>query len=178
MHGTLRGESAALSFLPLLVPEIDRSTGKLDGDLTLSGTLGAPQFIGTFRVRDGRFDFYRTNFSLTKVELGGNFIGDELTFVGRGETSKGPVELDGRFNWPDGVMTGAMHLKGENLLVADTPEYKVIASPNLTLRAGSEGYDVEGEILVPTAKISPKDLSTSVSTSPDERVVNIEVEDE
>ena len=178
LHGTLRGESAALSFLPLLVPEIDRSTGKLDGDLTLSGTLGAPQFIGTFRVRDGRFDFYRTNFSLTKVELGGNFIGDELTFVGRGETSKGPVELDGRFNWPDGVMTGAMHLKGENLLVADTPEYKVIASPNLTLRAGSEGYDVEGEILVPTAKISPKDLSTSVSTSPDERVVNIEVEDE
>ena len=177
LRGTLRGQSATLRFLPLLVPEIDRSTGRLDGDLTLGGTLGDPQFIGTFRVQDGRFEFYRTNFTLDKVEVGGNFIGDELTFVGRGETSKGPVQIDGRFNWPDDVMTGAMNLKGENLLVADTPEYKVIASPNLTLRAGGEGYDVEGEILVPTAKISPKDLSTSVSTSPDERVIDLEVED-
>jgi translocation and assembly module TamB len=178
LQGNLHGESAALKLLPVLVPEIDRSSGKLDGDVLVSGTLGEPLLTGSFRIRDGRFDFYRTNFTLAKVDLDGNFVGDELTFVGRGQTPKGPLEIDGRFNWPEGVMTGAMHMKGENLLVADTPEYKVTASPNLTLRAGSEGYDVEGEILVPTAKISPKDLSTSVSTSLDEKVVDIEVEAE
>jgi translocation and assembly module TamB len=177
LRGNLHGESAALKFLPVLIPEIDRSSGKLDGDVLLGGTLGEPLFTGSFRIREGRFDFYRTNFTLAKVELDGNFIGDELTFVGRGETARGPVQLDGRFNWPQNVMTGAMHLKGENLLVADTPEYRVVASPNLTLRAGGEGYDVEGEVLVPTARISPKDLSTSVSTSMDEKVINIEVED-
>ncbi len=177
LRGTLHGESAALTSLPLLVPEIDRSSGTLDGDVTIGGTLGEPRFNGGFRVRDGRFELYRTNFVLAKVQLDGNFIGDELTFDGRGETAKGPVSLDGRFNWPDGVMTGTMRLKGENLLVADTPEYRVFASPNLTLRAGSDGYDVEGEVVIPTAKISPKDLSTSVGTSPDERVVDIEVED-
>jgi translocation and assembly module TamB len=53
----------------------------------------------------------------------------------------------------------------------------VIASPNLTLHAGADGYDVEGEVVIPIAKISPKDLTTSVSTSPDERVVDIEVAD-
>jgi len=177
LRGTLRGESAALTSLPLIVPEIDRSSGQLDGDVTIGGTLGEPRFNGGFHIRDGRFEFYRTNFVLTKVNLDGNFIGDELTFDGRGETAKGPVTLDGRFHWPDGVMTGAMHLKGENLLVSDTPEFRVIASPNLTLRAGTDGYDVEGEVVIPTAKISPKDLSTSVSTSPDEKVVDIGVED-
>jgi len=177
LRGNLHGESAALTSLPVLIPEIDRSSGKLDADLTISGTLGEPRFNGAFRIRDGRFEFYRTNFTLSKVDLDGNFIGDELTFVGRGETAKGPVTLDGRFNWPEGVMTGSMHLKGENLLVADTPEYRVIASPDLVFRAGGAGYDVEGDIVVPTAKISPKDLSTSVSTSPDEKVIDVEVED-
>jgi translocation and assembly module TamB len=177
LQGNLHGESAALTSLPVLVPEIDRSSGALDADLTLGGTLGEPRFNGAFRIRDGRFEFYRTNFTLSKVDLDGNFIGDELTFAGRGETSKGPVTLDGRFNWPEGVMTGAMHLKGENLLVADTPEYRVIASPDLAVRAGSEGYDVEGDIVVPAAKISPKDLSTSVSTSADEKVIDVEVQD-
>jgi translocation and assembly module TamB len=53
-----------------------------------------------------------------------------------------------------------------------------MASPNLVLRAGTEGYDVEGEIVVPSAKISPKDLSTSVSTSADEKVIDVEIEDQ
>jgi translocation and assembly module TamB len=177
LHGNLQGESAVLTALPLLVPEIDRSAGTLDAQVKIGGTLGEPEFNGDFHVRDGRFELYRTNLVLSKVDLDGRFIGDELTFDGRGEAAKGRITLDGRFTWPEGVMTGAMHLKGDRLLVADTPEYRVIASPNLTLRAGTEGYDIEGEIVVPTAKISPKDLTTSVSTSADERVIGLEVED-
>jgi translocation and assembly module TamB len=177
LRGHLQGESAVLTALPLLVPEIDRSAGQLDAQVKIGGTLGAPEFDGDFHIRDGRFELYRTNLVLSKVELDGRFVGDELNFDGRGEAAKGKIALDGRFTWPGGVMTGAMHLKGDQLLVADTPEYRVIASPNLTLRAGTDGYDVEGEIVVPTAKISPKDLSTSVSTSADERVIGIEVED-
>jgi len=177
LHGSLRGESAALSAMSLLVPELDRSSGSLDGQVTLAGTLGEPRFNGEFRIRDGLFALYRTNFVLSKVEADGKFVGDQLSFEARGETAKGKVTLDGRFGWPEGVMTGTMHLKGDHLLVADTPEYRISASPNLTLLAGAGGYEIEGEIQIPQAKISPKDLSTSVSTSADERVIGIEVED-
>ena len=176
LRGEFRAESAVLTALPVFVPEIDRSEGQVDAQVNLGGRLGAPEFDGEFHLRDGRFDLYRTNLVLSGVTLDGHFIGDELEFQGRAGTNKGPITLDGRFRWPEGVMTGRMQLKGDELLVADTPEYRIVASPDVTVNAGAEGFDVTGEVLIPTARIAPKDLSTSVSTSADERVVGLEEE--
>ena len=173
--GTLRAESQALTGLPVLVPEIDRSGGRFEAALTVGGTLGEPRFDGEFHVRDGRFDMYRTNLSLTGATLDGRFVGDELVFQGRGTAREGELALDGRFSWPEGVMTGALRLRGENLTMADTPEYRIVASPDLTLQAGANGFDVTGEVRVPVARISPRDLGTTVTTSPDERIVGMEV---
>jgi len=171
LTGEIRAESAVLTALPLVVPEIDHSDGKLEAAVRLGGRLGDPSVDGDFHVRDGRFDLYRTNLSLTAANLDGRFAGDSLTFEGRATTRKGPVAVEGRFSWPDGVMTGSMRLTGEALLIADTPEYRVQASPDLTIAAGGDGYSVTGQVLIPWARISPKDLSTSVGTSTDERIV-------
>ena len=71
-------------------------------------------------------------------------------------------------------MTGAMCLRGDELLVADTPDFRVLASPDIALRAGLNGYEVDGEVKIPSARISPRELTTSVSTSPDERIVGLD----
>ena len=176
--GKLHGGSEALTALPLFVPEIDRSAGRLDAEVKMNGTLGEPLFNGEFEVTDGRFEFYRTNFILADAQLSGRFEGDELSFQGRGTTSGGSVTLDGRFRWPEGVMNGSMRLKGDRLLVADTPEYRIVASPDLTVTAGTNGYLVTGQVQIPTALIAPKDLTTSVSTSRDERIVGIDTDDD
>jgi translocation and assembly module TamB len=144
----------------------------------MGGTLGEPRFNGEFEISDGRFEFYRTNFILADAHLAGRFEGDELGFQGRGTTSGGSVTLDGRFRWPEGVMNGSMRLQGDRLLVADTPEYRVVASPDLTVTANTNGYLVTGKVQIPSALIAPKDLTTSVSTSPDERIVGIDSEDD
>ena len=177
LRGSIRGESTALTALPVFVPEIDRSDGRFDALVSVAGTLGNPRFDGEFHIRDGRFDLYRTNLLLSGVTLDGRFVGDELVFAGSGKTARGPITLDGRFTWPEDVMTGQMHLKGERLLLADTPDYRVLASPDLTLTAGADGYEVTGQVLIPQARITPRDLSTTVGTSPDERIVGAEVEE-
>ena len=177
LRGSLRGESSALTAMPVFVPEIDRSGGRLDATVLVAGTLGAPRFNGEFRVRDGRFDLYRANLLLSEVTLDGRFEGDELVFDGRGRTTRGAIELDGRFSWPEDVMTGEMHLKGSELMVADTPSFRIVASPDLTITAGRHGYAVRGDVLIPLARITPRDLSTTVSTSPDERLVGEESQD-
>jgi len=178
VSGRLHGGSEALTALPVFVPEIDRSAGRLDAELTMGGTLGEPRFNGEFEISDGRFEFYRTNFILADAHLAGRFEGDELSFQGRGTTSGGSVTLDGRFRWPEGVMNGSMRLQGDRLLVADTPEYRIVASPDLTVTANTNGYLVTGQVQIPSALIAPKDLTTSVSTSPDERIVGLDSEDE
>ena len=177
LSGALDLESTAITALPLFVPEIDRADGRLDAGLQIGGTLAAPVFSGEFRLADARLDLYRTNLTLKNLALDGRFVGDELTFTGRGDSGKGPLTLNGRFSWPDGIMTGSMRMQGEKLLIADTPEFRVLASPDITLHAGPDGFDVEGEVLIPRARISPKDLSATVRTSTDERVVGLDEED-
>jgi translocation and assembly module TamB len=171
LSGEMRAESSVLTALPLVVPEIDRSEGRLEAAVRLGGTLADPRFDGDFHLRDGRLDLYRTNLTLTKANIDGRFAGDTLSFDGQATTAKGPVTLSGRFAWPDGAMTGSMRLTGENMLVANTPEYHVQASPDLTVTADDGSYLVTGRVVIPSAKISPKDLSSSRSTSPDERIV-------
>ncbi len=178
LAGRIHGGAEGLTALPLLVPEIDRSAGRLDAELTIGGTLGQPLFNGQFEVSDGRFELYRTNFVLADTRLAGRFEGDEFSFSGKGTTAGGAVTLEGRFRWPDGVMTGSMQLTGDRLLVADTPEFRVVASPDLTFTAGPDGYLVTGRVEIPSALIAPKDLRTSVGTSPDERIVGIDTDDD
>ena len=171
VRGELRAESAVISALPLFVPEIDHSEGRLNASVRVGGTLGDPLIDGDFQLRDGRLDLYRTNLSLTEATLDGRFVGDTLDFEGTAQTRKGAISLSGRFSWPDGVMQGSLRLKGENVLVADTPDFRVQASPDLTVTASDGEYTVTGEVLIPWARITPRDLSTSASVSPDERIV-------
>jgi translocation and assembly module TamB len=177
ISGELRGESSAITAMPLLVPEIDHSDGRLDARVSMSGTLGNPRFDGEFHVRDGRFDLYRTNLQLSKVTLDGRFVGDEVEIEGRGSTARGDLQLRGSFAWPDNVMTGALRLWGENLQVADTPDFRIVASPDLVFTSGREGFDVNGEVLIPMARITPRDLTTTVTTSSDERIVGLEADE-
>ncbi|MFO1407683.1 MAG: translocation/assembly module TamB domain-containing protein [Steroidobacteraceae bacterium] len=174
VRGELRAESAVISALPLFVPEVDRSEGRLQASVRVGGTLGEPTFDGDFHLQDGRLDLYRTNLSLTDATIDGRFVGDTLEFNGRARTRKGAMTLDGRFSWPDGVMKGSLHLAGDGLLVADTPDYRVQASPDLTVTAAGGEYTVTGEVVVPWARITPRDLSTSASVSADERIVGAE----
>ena len=177
LSGTLRAESPDITGLPILVPEIDRSGGRLDGLVSISGLLGSPRFDGEFHLREGLIHLYRTNLQLTGLTLDGRFKGDELVFEGSGSAARGTMSLDGRFSWPEDVMTGQMRLKGDGLMIADTPDLRILASPDLLFAVGPDGYEVTGVILVPLARITPRDLSTTVTTSTDERIVGLEVED-
>ena len=179
LRGQVVGRSEAIKVLPLLVPEIDRAAGNLNGQIRIAGTLGQPKFTGDFALRDGRLDLYRTNLTVSELQADGAFSGDNLEFTAQGTTAKGSLTVEGSFRWPQGVMTGSMRLLGDQLLVADTPDYRVLASPDIVLRAGADGYRVEGKVLIPTARISPREFTSSVSASPDERVVGLpDVEEE
>lgn len=173
LRGQINGTSSAIKVLPLLVPEVDRAAGRLEGKVVLGGKVGEPTFNGDFQVRDAVIELYRTNLKVTNLQADGRFSGETLTFDASGQTPRGGLTVDGRFTWPEGVMSGSMRLRGDGLLVADTPELRILASPDLVLNAGPDGYEVVGDVLIPNARISPRELTTTTSTSPDERIVGV-----
>jgi translocation and assembly module TamB len=65
-----------------------------------------------------------------------------------------------------------LHLRGNNLLVADLPEYRVVASPDLNFLIDGNQINVAGDVLIPTARVQPNQISGAVRASDDARYIH------
>jgi translocation and assembly module TamB len=174
LSGQVRGRMADANLLPLLIPEIDHAAGVLTADVTLSGQLAAPQIDGRIELNRGELDLYRLNLALRQMELGLTLAANRLQFTGGGRAGDGSWNLGGMLAWRDGSPGGTLQFKGENLLVADLPEYRVVASPNLEFNIDGRNLNASGEVFIPSARIQPRDLSGAVQISPDSHLVQEE----
>ena len=58
--------------------------------------------------------------------------------------------------------------------MADIPEAQIDASPDLDFVVSGRKIEVTGKVLVPYAKIQPKDITSAVRVSDDEVIVGTE----
>ncbi|MCZ8131226.1 MAG: translocation/assembly module TamB domain-containing protein [Steroidobacteraceae bacterium] len=166
-----------LGWLPLFAPEVDRFTGQVEARLALTGRAGSPEVAGFVTFADGEIDVYRTNLLLRDVQARLDFEGSAVALDARAATKGGSARAQGRIAWTDRAPNGELHFVGEKLLVADLPEARVIASPDLRFTLAGRRLDVDGEVRVPFARIAPKDLRGAVLPSGDERIVGAETDD-
>jgi translocation and assembly module TamB len=131
----------------------------------------SPQIDGRIELANGEFDSYRVNLALRNLNLIANLAGNEIFFNGTGNAGDGNLNVGGRFAWLEGVSHGNLQIRGENLLVADLPEYRVVASPDLNFAIDGRNLNATGTVTIPSARVQPADLSGSVQVSEDARYV-------
>src|SRR5262249_46086449 len=134
LTGDIRARAADASILPIVFTEIDNAAGLLTANIGLKGTLAAPEISGRIELSNGEFDSFRVNLALRRLNLVADLTNNGLDFHGSGTAGDGQLQVGGRFAWVDRAPHGTLDLKGQNLLVADLPEYKVVASPDLHFR--------------------------------------------
>lgn len=171
LRGDLRARAADANILPLVFPEIDHAAGLLTANAIVSGTLARPEIDGRIELSNGEFDSYRVNLALRELSLVAELGDRGLDFSGKGRAGDGRLAVTGRFGWRGGKSHGNLHLTGENLLVADLPEYRVVASPDLRFGIDGGRIDVSGDVLIPSARIQPEQLKGAVRASEDARYV-------
>lgn len=174
LAGSLRAETRELGFVPLLASEIDRASGNLRADLELSGTLGAPEIAGALILQQGELDLYAVNLQLRDLGMRVDLAGTGLRLAARASAGKGVAELDGELEWRNRQPIGQIRLKGENLDLVNVPEARVQVSPNLRFRIDGRRIGVDGAVRVPSAFLTPADLSGAVLASSDEVIVGPE----
>lgn len=169
--GDFRARAADANVLPIVFPDVDNAAGLLTANGAVKGTLAEPQIDGRIELTNGELDSYRVNLALRNLNLIANLTGNEINFDGSGRAGEGTLNLGGRFAWRDGVSRGNLTMHGENLLVADLPEYRVVASPDLDFAIDGRNINATGTVTIPSALVQPADLSGSVQSSQDARYV-------
>lgn len=172
LEGRIRLRTRELNVIPVLVKDLDRMSGVLEADLSLGGTLAAPEVDGRVSLTDGELDIYLSNLLFRRVNATATLAGNALEMRGSAQAGEGTLATTGSIAWHDGSPTGSLDFSGENLLVANLPEARVIAAPRVTLTLADNALKVRGEVRIPTARIAPKDLSTAVRVSPDQVFVD------
>jgi translocation and assembly module TamB len=169
LSGRAELSSADAKLVPVFVSEVDRAAGMLTSTLRFDGTLGEPLLSGNFQLKQGELDLYRLNLALRALQLNAELNNDQLQFTAQGNAGEGLLTSSGNLGWRDNQLSGQLHLKGDKLLVADLPEYHVLASPDLTFDIAKRNVNVKGEVLIPSAKLQPKEVTGAVQTSADSR---------
>ncbi|MEY4377592.1 MAG: hypothetical protein RJB26_2142 [Pseudomonadota bacterium] len=172
LKGELSGKLPALGFLPVLFEDLDRVAGELAAQLRLGGTLGLPDYRGQLQLRGGELDIVPLNLQLRQVQATLALAPGELTLDGSAKAGTGELQTHGRLAFGNGrALTGDITLTGQQLLLADVPEARLVAAPDLRFTLQGDELRVAGKVLVPSARLAPQDLTGVVLPSTDERLV-------
>lgn len=171
LRGQLQMATNELGFITLYLPDIDRAAGRFDANLTFGGTLGEPSASGVIKLDNGELDLYQLNLALRGVAMEARIASNRLEFKATAKAGPGTLASTGQLEWRDNLPYGEITLDGQNLRVVDVPEARIDASPDLDFRITGREIHAKGEVVIPTARIQPADLTNAVLPSADERLV-------
>jgi translocation and assembly module TamB len=172
LTGELGLDTHALGFISAYVSPIDRASGRVTAQLTLSGSIAGPRLAGALTVINGQLDAYQINLSLREVNFTARLADDTLTLEGAALAGPdGHVSVNGDLRWQHGLPYGDLHLVGSDLRVLNIPEARVDASPDVSLHMQGQRIDLHGQVTLPYARIEPANLAKAVLPSGDEMIV-------
>ncbi|AEY01576.1 hypothetical protein GU3_09100 [Oceanimonas sp. GK1] len=171
LSGELTINDLRLDWLAPLLPEVARLQGSLAGDVRLAGTLAQPLMYGDITLAGGEVDTYADMVRVRDLTTRLTVQGNRASLNGRLRAGNGPLNIDGELDWSTLPVSGEIRLKGSELEVGYPGMGRIRVSPDLQITLGEQPR-VRGEIFIPWARISVKELPESaVSKSADVVIV-------
>lgn len=172
LSGELRVELPELTWLRLFTTEVTSVEGSIGGQFKLGGTLEKPLVQGELALRDGKLRLATPGIEITSLK--GSLRGGSegvLDLDVSGLSGGGEIRVAGRIDPRTDPVSADIRVTGKEFQAARIPSAKVWISPDLKLGLKKRELQVTGEVLVPRAEITPKDLGGGVGPSSDQVIV-------
>ena len=176
LQAKLRVDFEELDLIEFLVPDIEKVEGKLLLDLEANGALRQPRLAARARIEQASLRIPRLGLRVSDIRLDGS--SDDLqdfNFILTARSGDGDLEisgssrLDAAAGWPTRIA-----IKGSEFEVSRIPEAVVTISPDLQVSVVKRSVTIEGSLLLPYAKLQPKDVSTAARVSNDTVIIGAE----
>jgi translocation and assembly module TamB len=173
LEGRLRIDLDDIEPVLSLVPGLDGSSGPVAADLQVGGTVTDPELTGHVSLVRGRVSHFASGLLLQDIRLGGAvYAYDQTEIHGSFRSGEGLGTVRAVVNFGDPLNPELLvELEGENLTLIDVPDLRVTANPDLrvTWREGAVGID--GRVLIPSARLSPRFLPTATAAESEDVVI-------
>lgn len=173
LEGRLRVDLDDIEPLLSLLPGVEGSSGPVTADLEVGGTVTDPELTGHVSLVRGRLSHFASGLLLQDIRLGGAVNAyDQTEINGSFRSGEGQGSVRAVVNFGDPLKPELLvELEGENLTLIDVPDLRVTANPDLrvTWREGAVGID--GRVLIPSARLSPRFLPTATAAESEDVVI-------
>ena len=170
LSGALKVDPINLAIINPLISTGEKAAGTLTGDLTFGGTLQKPELQGELTLQDVTVKDGAVPVVMKPSHVSVSFEGTRSTLSGTLETTKGTLNLKGDASWHDmSAPRATLRADGKDILITVPPYASVLMSPDVIFTATPTLLTLDGNIDVPSAKITVSDLpETAVGLSSDE----------
>ncbi|WP_445495357.1 autotransporter assembly complex protein TamB [Photorhabdus sp. SF281] len=170
LSGNIVIQDISLALIEPILGKGDKAEGHLNANLRLGGNAKNPLLFGRLNLSALQASGHWIPFDITQGQLGVNFDGIRSDLEGVIKTPKGQLNLNGDADWRN---LDAWHAKiaahGDKLRVTFPPMVKIDVSPALVFEASPQLLKLDGNVAIPWARITVKELPESaVEASSDE----------
>jgi len=169
LSGSLVASVEDLTFVELFSPDIVEPSGRLTADVTIGGTRSQPTIGGQARLADFSTEIPSLAIALEDGNINLDALPDGTARIaGSVRSGTGTLDIDGGIGWQGEGTPVVLTVSGTDVLVADTSDMHIIASPDITVRyTALQPLNVTGKVFVDVALLDLERLSEGVSVSPD-----------
>lgn len=142
-----------LNYFSAFIPALKNPQGTLNTQLNLSGLLFSPSINGELNLKNASTQIPFLGIYMKNMNLVFHTDKNVLQGSGRLDSGKGTLTFQSKTQLNQTEFPSLINLKGNNLEISRTREYKIIASPTLQIQANTHHIEATGLIDFPKAKI-------------------------
>jgi len=173
IRGKIRVDIHDLGSLGPIMPLFDSLKGALNIDVSLSGILTDPAFIGRASLTNGEFAIGASGSTFSEINLSGDVSDmDRSELKGTFRAGEGAGTITTIIYFED-LLSPVIELtlKGESLTIVDVPELNVIANPDFALKWANSILEINGRLFIPKARLAPTIIPKASAGQSDDVVI-------
>ncbi len=146
------------------IPNVTNLHGTIQGSLVMNGNLSQPKISSEISLLNGNVTIPKLGITLSRIKL--TILGNDskrLTYSGSFQSQDGAGQLQGNTDFGQTGFPTQLSLNGKNLQIVNLSEYKIQASPSLQLHWVNSNLFLDGSIHIPSAELTPKNFSDTVT---------------
>jgi translocation and assembly module TamB len=174
LSGTLDFDSDSLELANLLLPQVSIGNGKASARIAIDGTVDTPLASGKVQLNANQIVVLQSGTMLNDVTgtLQADANSGQFKVEADGKVGSGKLQITGHLD--AFKQFGKLDINGNDLLIIDTPDLLIEASPELTVSLDKKLISLNGKLNIPKARITPIELNQATTESADVRLKNEE----